>query len=71
MGDSGVGMLLGHAPVNMFYLWGICIIILGAVIFYGLRKAGSLRRSERAQLDQNTRATQARDDPQKQRGRPF
>jgi hypothetical protein len=65
MGDSGVGMLLGHLSVNMLYLWGIGVVLLGAAIFYGLRKSGSLSRRERSRLDRNTRAAQARDDPEK------
>jgi hypothetical protein len=65
MGDSGVGMILGHLSVSMLYIWGICIVLLGIVLWYGVRRAGNLRRSERSRLDQNTRAAQARDDPQK------
>jgi hypothetical protein len=66
MGDSGVGMHLGHWSVGMFYIWGIAIIVLGLVLLYGVRKSGHLRRSERAQLDRNTVKAQVRDDPQKQ-----
>jgi hypothetical protein len=65
MGQSGVGMVLGHVSVNMFYIWAIAIIILGSFLFYGITRSGRLRRSERAQLDDNTKAAQARDDPHK------
>jgi hypothetical protein len=66
MGNSGVGMHLGPWSVEMFYIWGFAIIVLGAVLLYGMRKGGHLRRSERARLDRNTRDAQVRDDPQKQ-----
>jgi hypothetical protein len=65
MGDSGVGMILGHLSVNMLYVWGIGIVLLGVALWYGLRKGGNLRRTERSRLDENTRAAQIRDDPQK------
>jgi hypothetical protein len=58
-------MILGHASVNMFYIWAIAIVILGGLLFYGISRTGRLRRSERAQLDDNTRAAHRRDDPQK------
>jgi hypothetical protein len=66
MSNSGVGMVLGHLSVDMFYLLAVGIIILGAVVLYAVIKAGNLRRSERARLDSSTQATQAREDPQKQ-----
>ena len=65
MGDSGVGMILGHLSVNVLYVWGIGIVLLGVALWYGLRRGGNLRRSERARLDENTRAAQIRDDHQK------
>jgi len=65
MGNSGVGMLLGDVSVKALWLWFIGVFILGAVIWYGVRRSGHLRRSERAQLDRNTEAAQRRDDPQK------
>jgi hypothetical protein len=66
MGDSGVGMILGHLSVNMLYVWGIGIVLLGVALWYGLGKGGNLRRTERSRLGENTRAAQIRDDPQKQ-----
>jgi hypothetical protein len=42
MGQSGVGMILGHASVNMFYILGVAIVILGGVLFYGMTRAGRL-----------------------------
>lgn len=66
MGDSGVGMILGHLSVELYYILGFGIIALGAVLFYGMKKSGELSRSERARLDRNTSEAQARDDPQKQ-----
>ena len=65
MGDSGVGMILGHLSVEMLYVLGFAVIALGAVLYYGMRKSGNLRRSERAQLERNTLVAQVRDDPQK------
>jgi hypothetical protein len=65
MGDSGVGMILGHLSVEMLYILGFAIIALGVVLFYGMRTSGNLSRSERAQLDRNTREAQVRDDPHK------
>lgn len=65
MGDSGVGMLLGSVSVTMVWIAFIGALILGAAIWYGVRRSGHLRRSERAQLDRNTEAAQRRDDPQK------
>jgi hypothetical protein len=61
----GVGMILGHLSVNVLYVWGIGIVLLGVALWYGLRRGGNLRHSERARLDENTRAAQVRDDPQK------
>jgi hypothetical protein len=65
MGNSGIGMHLGAVSVDMFYIWAVAIVALGVLLFYGVRRAGSLRRSERATLDRNTVAAQTRDDPQK------
>jgi hypothetical protein len=65
MGDSGVGMILGDLAANMLYVWGIGIVLLGVALWWGLRRGGNLRRGERSRLDQNTRAAQIRDDPQK------
>jgi hypothetical protein len=65
MGNTGVGMLLGHLSVTAIWIWFIGAFILGAAILYGVMRAGRLRRSERAQLDRNTEAAQRRDDPQK------
>lgn len=68
MSDTGIGMLLGHASANMLWLWFIGAFVLGAVLIYGVTRAGHLRRSERAQLDRNTEAAQRRDDPYKRTG---
>jgi hypothetical protein len=65
MGESGVGMHLGHMSVDMFYIWGLAIIVLGAVLLWGMRRGGNLRPGERATLDRNTQSAQVRDDPQK------
>ncbi|MBR0708509.1 hypothetical protein [Bradyrhizobium liaoningense] len=65
MGNSGVGMFLGDVSATALWLWFIGAFILGAVIWYGVRQSGHLRRSERTQLDRNTEAAQRRDDPQK------
>jgi hypothetical protein len=65
MGDSGVGMLLGHGSVIELWMWFIGAFVLGGAILYGVFKSGRLRRSERAQLDYNTEQAQRRDDPQK------
>lgn len=65
MGNSGVGMLLGNTSVTGVWLLFIGAFVLGAAILYGVIRSGKLRRSERAQLDRNTEATQRRDDPQK------
>jgi hypothetical protein len=65
MSNSGIGMILGNASVNMLYVWFIGAFVLGAVLVYGIAKAGNLRRSERERLDRNTEAAQRRDDPQK------
>ena len=65
MGNSGVGMLLGDVSVKMVWLLCLGALVLGGVIWYGVRRSGHLRRSERAQLDRNTEAAQNRDDPQK------
>ena len=65
MGNSGVGMLLGGVSVTMVWVVFIGALILGVAIWYGVRRSGHLRRSERAQLDRNTEAAQRRDDPQK------
>ncbi|RXH39746.1 hypothetical protein [Bradyrhizobium zhanjiangense] len=65
MSDSGIGMLLGHLSANLLWLWFIGAFLLGAVLVYGVMKAGRLRRSERAQLDRNTAARQRQEDPYK------
>lgn len=65
MGDTGVGMLLGDLSVKAVWLLFLGAVILGIAIWYGVRRSGDLRRSERAQLDRNTEAVQRRDDPQK------
>ena len=65
MGNTGVGMLLGETSVKAWYLLLLGVIILGIAIWYGVRRSGHLRRSERAQLDRTTEAVQQREDPQK------
>lgn len=65
MGNTGVGMLLGDLSVKGVWLLFLGAAILGITIWYGIRRSGHLRRSERAQLDRNTEAAQRRDDPQK------
>lgn len=65
MGNTGVGMLLGDLSVKGVWLLFLGAAILGIAIWYGIRRSGHLRRSERAQLDRNTEAAQRRDDPQK------
>ena len=54
-----------YYTANMIYIWGIAIVLLGAIIAYGMMRSGRLGRRERRQLDENTRAAQNRDDPQK------
>jgi hypothetical protein len=39
--------------------------LLGLAIAYGVMRAGRIKGNERRQLDRNTRAAQAADDPQK------
>jgi hypothetical protein len=58
-------MTLGHISMQMLYIWAIAIVVLGAVLVYGIKKSGRLSRREREQLDENTRLAQRRDDPQK------
>jgi hypothetical protein len=54
-----------YFQLHMFYILGIAIVVLGAVLAYGMMKSGRLSRRERVQLDRNTVAAQNRDDPQK------
>ena len=63
MSDSGIGMLLGQLSSNLLWLWFIGAFVLGAVLVYGVAKAGRLRRREREQLDRNTEARQRQEDP--------
>ncbi|MGY4622560.1 hypothetical protein [Bradyrhizobium sp. USDA 4486] len=65
MSDSGIGMLLGHLSANLLWLWFIGAFVLGAVLVYGVMRAGRLRRSERARLERNTEARQQQEDPYK------
>jgi cytochrome c-type biogenesis protein CcmH/NrfF len=58
-------MLLGHLSANLLWLWFIGAFVLGAVLVYGVTRAGRLRRSERARLDRNTEARQQQEDPYK------
>ena len=58
-------MTLGHISMQMLYIWAIGIVILGAVLAYGIKKSGRLSRRETEQLDENTRLAQRRDDPKK------
>jgi hypothetical protein len=54
-----------YFSAHMIYLWAAAIVLLGIVIAYGVTRSGRLSRRERRQLDENTRAAQNRDDPQK------
>lgn len=65
MSDTGIGMLLGHLSANLLWLWFIGAFLLGAVLVYGVVKAGRLRRSDRARLDRDTEARQQQEDPYK------
>ncbi|BBC01057.1 O-antigen/teichoic acid export membrane protein [Bradyrhizobium japonicum] len=60
--------MLGETSYLMVWLWFIGAFVLGAVLVYGVMKAGRLRRSERARLDQDTARRQRTEDPHK---RPF
>jgi hypothetical protein len=62
---SGVGMILGHTSVQLFYILGAAIILLGVVIWFGVRRTSQLTRRERIELEENARFAQRRDDPQK------
>lgn len=46
-------------------LWVLGVVVLGAALAYGVMRAGWLKPRERARLDQNTRAQQQKEDPQK------
>lgn len=46
-------------------LWVLGVFILGVALAYGAVRAGWLKRRERAQLDESTRARQRSEDPQK------
>lgn len=65
MSDTGIGMLLGHLSANLLWLWFVGAFLLGAVLVYGVVKAGRLRRSDRARLDRDTEARQQQEDPYK------
>lgn len=65
MSDTGIGMLLGHLSANLLWLWFIGAFLLGAVLVYGVVRAGRLRRSDRARLDRDTEARQQQEDPYK------
>ncbi len=60
--------MLGDVSFVMVGLWFAGAFVLGAAILYGIMRAGRLRQSERARLDQNTARTQRAEDPHK---RPF
>jgi hypothetical protein len=49
-------------------LWVLGAVVLGAALAYGVMRAGWLKPRERARLDQNTRARQRSEDPQKTSG---
>jgi hypothetical protein len=49
-------------------LWVLGVAILGVALAYGAMRAGWLKPRERAALDQNTRARQRSEDPQKSPG---
>ena len=49
-------------------LWVLGVAILGAALAYGAIRAGWLKPRERAALEQNTRARQRSEDPQKAPG---
>ena len=52
----------GALPIGLLF-GGVAL--LGLAIAYGVVRAGRIRGNERRQLDRNTRAVQAADDPQK------
>ena len=49
-------------------LWMLGAFVLGVALAYGAMRAGWLTPRERAQLDENTRARQRSEDPQKYSG---
>ena len=49
-------------------LWALGVVILGAALVYGVIRAGWLKPRERARLEENTRARQRTEDPQKAPG---
>lgn len=49
-------------------LWVLGVVILAGAMLYGMFRTGWLKPRERAQLDQNTRARQRSEDPQKASG---
>jgi CHASE2 domain-containing sensor protein len=44
------------------------VVVLGAAMVYGVMRTGWLKPRERAALDENTRARQRSEDPQKASG---
>jgi hypothetical protein len=54
-----------YFQLHIFYILGISIVLLGAVLAYGMIITGRLSRRERRQLERNALEAQRRDDPQK------
>jgi hypothetical protein len=54
-----------YFQLHMFYILGIAIVILGAVLTYGMIKTGRPSECERKQLERKSLEAQRRDDPQK------
>jgi hypothetical protein len=67
MGNSGVGMLLGgDLSATMFWILLVGVVVLGAILFYGITRTSGLSRRERNELEKNTLKAQQREDPAKQ-----
>lgn len=49
-------------------LWALGAAVLGGALAYGAVRAGWLKPRERARLEENTRARQRNEDPQKAPG---
>lgn len=53
----------GSAPA--LWIWVLGVTALGIALAYGVIRSGNLKKGEKVQLDNSTRARQRREDPQK------
>jgi hypothetical protein len=57
--------MLGETSFGLLWVWVLAAVILAAVLFYGIRQIDRLTSGEHRALQENTKAQERRQDPER------